>query len=307
MTRIRSSAAASSRSGALTYAIAIGMLTLAAACFAAHNVFTKLSYDFEVGATTILTVRSWLAILLFAVILRIDNASVRVPRAMIVVFLLATFFNVTQNPAIVLSFTFIPVSLSILIVYLFPIIVAFYSITLGGERASVPVLGAAALGFAGVALVLQASPDNLDWRGLALSGFAAFALATNVFCAAILGRQMAALAIPFLFTLVGAPLFTLAMIIDGGPHWPTSGGEWVFLVAVGMMPLALIFFYAALPRAGAPRAALVLNLEPLMTVGMAAAFAGEVLAPLQLTGGGLIVLAIFWIALARNRPGPAAG
>ena len=164
------------------------------------------------------------------------------------------------------------------------------------------MLGAAALGFAGVALVLQAETSSLDWRGLALSGFAAFALAVNVYVAGLLGRQMAALAIPFLFTVISAPIFTTAMILDGGPHWPTTAGAWIFIIAVIALPLALILFYAALPRAGAPRAALVLNLEPLITVGLAAGFANEFLAPLQLLGGSLILMAIFWIALSRAKP-----
>ena len=288
--------------GSRRYLVGIAMLVLAAICFASHNVFTKLSYDVAVRPTTILAVRSLLAVALFAIILGANRTPVRVPRALLGLFLLTTFFNVAQNPAIIISFQYIPVSLSVLILYLFPIIVAFYAIALGGERASLPVLGAAALGFAGVALVLQAEPGSLDWRGLALSGFAAFALATNVYGAGLLGRQMAALAIPFLFTVIGAPIFTVAMLLDGGPHWPTSAGAWVFVFAVVALPLALMLFYAALPRAGATRAALVLNMEPLITVGLAAGFANEFLAPLQLLGGGLIVLAIFWIALSRAKP-----
>ena len=164
------------------------------------------------------------------------------------------------------------------------------------------MLGAAALGFAGVALVLQAEPTSLDWRGLALAGFSAFALATNVYGASVLGRKMAPLAIPFLFSVLGAPLFSAMMIMDGGPHWPTTAGAWVFVIAVVTLPMALILFYAALPRAGAPRSALVLNMEPLLTVALAAGFANEFLEPLQLVGGSLIVMAIFWIALSRTKP-----
>jgi drug/metabolite transporter (DMT)-like permease len=288
--------------GSRRYLVGIAMLLAAALCFASHNVFTKLSYDVAVQPSTILAIRSILALGLFAIILGGTDTIIRVPRTMIWLFLITTFFNLTQNFAILTSFEFIPVSLSILILYLFPIIVAIFAITLGGERASLPVLGAAALGFAGVALVLQAEPTSLDWRGLALAGFSAFALATNVYGASVLGRKMAPLAIPFLFSVLGAPLFGFLMIMDGGPHWPTTAGAWVFVIAVVSLPMALILFYAALPRAGAPRSALVLNMEPLLTVGLAAGFANEFLAPLQLVGGGLIVMAIFWIALSRTKP-----
>ncbi len=288
--------------GSRRYLVGILMLLAAALCFASHNVFTKLSYDVAVQPTTILAIRSILALGLFAIILGGTGTPIRVPRALIWLFLLTTFFNLTQNFAILTSFEFIPVSLSILILYLFPIIVAIFAITLGGERASLPVLGAAALGFAGVALVLQAEPTSLDWRGLALAGFSAFALATNVYGASVLGRKMAPLAIPFLFSVLGAPLFSAMMIMDGGPHWPTTAGAWVFVIAVVTLPMALILFYAALPRAGAPRSALVLNMEPLLTVALAAGFANEFLEPLQLVGGSLIVMAIFWIALSRTKP-----
>jgi drug/metabolite transporter (DMT)-like permease len=288
--------------GSRRYLVGIGLILLAAACFASHNVFSKLSFTVGAGGTTLLAVRAWLAVFLLYLLVRANRSRIRVPRSVMWIFLLATLFNITQNPAIIFSFTYIKVSLSVLILYLFPIIVSVMAITIGGERATVTVLGAAVLGFAGVALVIQAETSVLDWRGIGLSAYAALGLACTVFFAARLGREMGALVIPFLFMLISAPIFTAWMLLDGGPHWPTLDGAWIFVIAVTTLPLALSFFYSALPRAGAPRASLIMNSEPLMTVALAAAFAGEFLAPLQLLGGGFILMAIFWIAISRQKP-----
>ena len=262
--------------GSRRYLVGILLVLLAAVCFATHNVTTKLSYGVGAGGTTLLAVRAWLSVILIFALLRASRAPITLPKSLIWLFLLATFFNVTQNPAIVFALSYIKVSLAILVLFVFPIIVAVYAIVLGGERATLTVLGAAALGFAGVALVIQAETDVLDWRGLWLSAYAAVALASNVFIAARLGREMAALAIPFLFTLISAPIFTAWMLLDGGPHWPTAEGAWIFGVAVITLPMALALFYTALPRAGAPRAALVLNLEPLITVWSCRRFRGRI-------------------------------
>lgn len=90
--------------GSRRYLVGIAMLVVAATCFASHNVFTKLSYDVDVRPMTVLAVRSLLAVGLLAIILGSSDTRVRVPRALIGLFLLAAFFNSTQNVAILFSF-----------------------------------------------------------------------------------------------------------------------------------------------------------------------------------------------------------
>src|SRR5262249_7576946 len=150
---------------------------------------------------------------------------------------------------------------------------------------------AAAIAFAGVALVLDIGGATLDWRGLALAAVSAVAISVNVVGAARLNRHMSALAVPFALSMVGAVVFGGLMLADGGPPFPAAPPR--------RAPCALIAFYFALPRAGAPRSSLVLNVEPVFTVLFAVWLLGETMSALQGAGAALIVAAIVLAALAR--------
>ena len=65
--------------------------------------------------------------------------------------------------------------------------------------------------------------------------------------------------------------------------------------------LAIQTFYAGARRIGAAQAALVSTVEPLIIVTLAGVFLGEVLAPVQLVGAGLILVGVL-IAQTGERP-----
>jgi drug/metabolite transporter (DMT)-like permease len=77
---------------------------------------------------------------------------------------------------------------------------------------------------------------------------------------------------------------------------------WIPLVGVGIVStaVALQTFYAGARRIGAAQAALVSTIEPVYTIVLAAILLGERLTPVQLLGGGLVITGVV-IAQAGNR------
>jgi drug/metabolite transporter (DMT)-like permease len=69
--------------------------------------------------------------------------------------------------------------------------------------------------------------------------------------------------------------------------------------------IAISLFLAGLPRIGAPQAALVSTIEPVVTLGLAATLLGDRLTPGQLLGAAAVVLAVVIVQLppeAREAP-----
>ena len=67
---------------------------------------------------------------------------------------------------------------------------------------------------------------------------------------------------------------------------------------------AILLFFAGLARVGPSAASILSTLEPVVTVGLAAAAFGESLSPLQLLGGALVLSAVVvmqWPARGRLR------
>lgn len=282
--------------------VGVALLLLAALMFSLHNTLARLAYDEGVAPTTINAARTWTVLLLFVFAFGRKGAWPRVPRAAWLAFGITALCYCLHNPLLLIAFKFIPVSLAVLVVYIFPLLVAFMAAATGQERLRTSTLAAAGVAFAGVALVLEVGGGSYDWRGLALAAVSAVALAANVVGAARLNRHMKPLAVPFAFSILGAMVFGGLMLADGGPALPSSARGWsIFAAATLTSPAALIAFYLALPRAGPGRSALLMNVEPVVTVLLAAWLIGETLSLPQGIGAALIVGAVAVAALARLR------
>lgn len=280
--------------------LGLALLLLSALSFSLHNTLARLAYDEGVAPTTINAARTWTVLLFFVFAFGSKGQWPRVPRAAWPAFAITAACYCLHNPMLLIAFKFVPVSLAVLVLYVFPLLVAFMAAAIGQERLRPSTLAAAAAAFAGVALVLEVGGAALDWRGLALAAVSALALAANIVGAAHLNRHMKALAVPFALSTLGALVFGALMLADGGPTLPgTLRGLAIFAAATLTSPAALVAFYLALPRAGAPRSALLMNAEPVFTVALAAWLLGESLNALQGTGAALIVGAVAVAALAR--------
>jgi drug/metabolite transporter (DMT)-like permease len=286
----------------LDFAVDIGLLLLSAVCFALTNVLAREAYEHGAGATTINAARTTLALILLALWFAARNEAPWLPRIALPAFLATVVCYAIHNPALLVAFRFIPVSLAVLVLYLFPILVMFMAAALGQERLNPRVLVAAFVAFACLALVLGVGETAPDWRGVALALLCAVALAGNIAGAAQFGRHMkSALAVTFNLSLVGVPVFVALMLAAGGPHLPrTAEGWWWTMGSVVASPVALFAFYIALPRIGAPFSSLFMNGEPIITALIALVLLGETLLPLQWAGALGVVGAIVWIGVQRR-------
>ncbi len=76
--------------------------------------------------------------------------------------------------------------------------------------------------------------------------------------------------------------------------WQIPGDVWWALFGVGFVAtaLALQTFYAGTRRIGAAQASLVSTVEPVYTIVFASLLFGEVLTPIQLVGGALVIIGV---------------
>lgn len=278
--------------------LGLALLLFSALAFSLHNTLARLAYDEGVTPTTINAARTWAVLATFVFVFGLRGRWPRVPRAAWPVFGVTALCYSLHNPLLLVAFQFVPVSLAVLVLYVFPILVALMAAAIRQERLRRCALVAAAMAFAGVALVLETGGAALDWRGLALAAVAAVALAGNIVGAVQLNRHMGALAVPFALSSFGAVAFGAMMLADSGPALPaTAHGWWIFAAAGLTSPAAVIAFYLALPRAGAPRSSLAMNAEPVLTVLLAMALLGETLGWLQAAGAALIIGALAFHAV----------
>jgi drug/metabolite transporter (DMT)-like permease len=273
---------------------------VSAAAFGAMAVLGKLA--FEDGATvgTLLAARFVLAAVVFWAVVLAAGARGEIRalarRDVGVALALGAGGYAIQAGSYFAALERIEASLVALLLYTFPSIVAIAAVALGREPLDGRRVAALALASGGLVLVLAgAGAGALDPLGAALALGAAV-----VYSAYILVSERVAgrLRPPVLSALVcsGAAVSLTAGSALLGQLRPgdvtVAGWGWLACLGVVSTVVAIGLFFAGLRRVGPTSASILSTVEPVVTVLLAYLVFGEVLGPVQVLGGALVLACI---------------
>ena len=284
-----------------------GLVSLAAVCFATLGPITRFADDAGVGSLAIVAWRAGIgATAMLLLLLALRGTAGRRPLSLGAVpprdrwFIgAASMANLFLNLAMFIAFVRIEIGLALLVFYSYPAFVAVASVVWFGERLDAVRWSALVISLLGLALTLSGTGDlgDLDALGIGLSFLAAVTQAFYVLSARhgfarIPPVEAAAL------TMGGAGLgYVVIALVTGqliGLGAPLASGDaLVPVLLAGFIGAAIptLCFITGIRLLGAPRAAILATLEPVVGVGLAAWLLGERPAPLQLVGGALILVA----------------
>jgi len=271
----------------------------AAASFGLITVFARLSYDG--GGTPIMVnlFRLSFAVLAAGGLLALMRISLRLPRSVIPAIIGVSVSLFGASICYFYAVVYIPVSLFVLIFYIYPFMVAGYTSLDGRTPLGRMRWTALAIAFAGLAIALSPSSGNLDWRGVVLSlGAAVFVTSLFAFSSRALSR-IDVISLSFWSNLGSVFLVVAVVPFLGGFTLPTSPVGWMgTLGASACYMFAVLSEFSAIRWAGPARTALYFNLEPVVTMVAAALLLGESLLPLQYEGALLVIAALVLAARA---------
>jgi drug/metabolite transporter (DMT)-like permease len=266
-----------------------------AACFGAMAAFGKLAYDEGATVGTLLSVRFALAAAMFWALTPAREIRALGRRDVGVALGLGACGYALQAGCYFAALDRIDASLLSLLVYTYPAMVAVGAVLIGRERLDARRVAALALASGGLVLVLAgAGGGALDPVGAALGLAAAI-----VYCTYILVSDTVAARIrpQLLATIVctGAAVTLIAGSAALGELRPgaltLAGWGWLACLAAVSTVGAISLFFAGLKRVGPTTASILSTAEPVVTVLLAFAVFGEVLRPIQLIGGLLVLAA----------------
>lgn len=198
---------------------------------------------------------------------------------------------------------YIPVGLSSLVFFSFPILVAVSSHFLGLELLTRRRCLALAIAFSGLVFVLGGdygtdyTAEYLFGIGLAFS--AGLCVATNMLIFHRLSGYVAPTVIAFVSCTVSLVMFTSGVLLIEGWRPPETDLGWGGAIGNGLTySVGLVCLYTGLRHLGPVKVSTISNLEPLISVGFAFVLLGEVLAPAQLAGALLVFAGISLIRKA---------
>jgi len=194
----------------------------------------------------------------------------------------------------------ITVPVAILTYFVYPLLTGLAAAATGIEKLSWRGAVAALAAFLGLALMIGAHPTTLAVAGI----LAAFGAACCRVIMLLVTRAALTGADPMQITwyslISSTVVLGAAMLVTW--HWqpPASAGGWVAMIVLSVaVTTGILGVFASTMRIGPFRTALFMNLEPLLTGIGSALFLGEVLTPLQVLGGAVMLGALVTFQLRR--------
>jgi drug/metabolite transporter (DMT)-like permease len=281
-----------------------GLIGLSAVSFGLITTQSRLAYDGGATPLTLAFVRPVAFVIVFGVLLVIIRRPWRLSRSGLVASVWMAGALTMMSIGYLGSVYFIPVSLAALIFYTFPFYVAVLSSLTGREAMTATKALALIAAFVGLALALGPSFAGLDWRGVALALMAAIGVATTIAFGGAVMRANDPLVMNVGINLWMMLALGTYMLGSHGLVFPSTGLGTAGLVgATACYLVAFTSWLLGLRIVNPIRAAVLSNIEPLVTIAAAWIVLGEHLAPLQLLGVALVIAAIIGMTLSgADRP-----
>lgn len=198
------------------------------------------------------------------------------------------------------SVQFLPVTLSVIVFYLFPVLIVLAAPIAEGRAPGAARIAVALLGFAGLVVAVGPAFENISFIGLLLAFGAAVGCMMQFFSGRMLSRHLTPAAFGSLVHVAIWPvILVLAWGFGGQKLTLLSGGEglgpqaFIAVVLVSFTYLGGYFLHMSSVRA-APSSVVApyFNLEPIVSTIIAVFVLGETMALAQWVGGAMVFAAL---------------
>jgi drug/metabolite transporter (DMT)-like permease len=201
------------------------------------------------------------------------------------------------------AYRYLPVGLTLVILFTDPVWVALIQRVFGGRRIGLRGVTAIATVVVGLALLLGVG-SRISAVGIAFAFLASFGVTALLLGIQRAGPKLPGMAASGVLTVAAAMVAVPVGLLTGGLQEmfavPAALG-WAALLGVTASVAGIAFLAGAVRRLGALDSAIITATEPVLSAAMAWAILGESLRPTQIAGG-LLVLAGAVVVASTRRP-----
>ena len=202
------------------------------------------------------------------------------------------------------SVKYIPVSLSVLLFFTFPFWVLILNYFIDGVVVSRLNFLSFVLAFFGLAICLGPSWEVLDWRGIALVLGGALCSAGMIIGASKATKLVSMTDLVFLSNTVGVIFVGLLLYLTDSFSLSHTIDGWSGIAVICILfIIGQLSLFAATKSIGSTQTSLILNIEPLVSIGAAILLLGENLVFSQSLGVAVILLALILPSVPLGRLG----
>lgn len=280
--------------------VGLTLIACSAAGFGTLAIFGRYAYAAAMDATTILFLRFALAACVLLGLLLIRREPLPRGRTLLQLIGMGALGYVGQAYCYLTALNYASSGLVALLLYLYPAFVTILSVVVLHERMTRMKGAALVLALLGTALTI--GPAGGQALGIALALGAATIYSIYILVGAQVMKQVSAIQ-------SSAVIFTSAGVMAGllmwgnGAQFPVTPAGWWAIGGIVLLAtvLPVMAFLVGLSQVGPTTAAMLSTLEPVVTVVLAAWLQGELLQPLTIGGGVLILGAVLLLTQSELR------
>ncbi len=275
----------------------------ASLCYGVMPAMTQLSYKSGLSLETMLCDRYIVSTGIIWIYILQSKADFRVNKKQFLFLMTMGIAYIGVAVFINMSYIYLPGAMTTIIVFLYVSIVVLLEVMIGREKPQAIKLFCVAFSLAGLVLVVW---DPSGTGSLSLTGIL-LALAAGI-CYAIyaisiggkLTRDLDSVVVIGYVMLIPTILYVFWCWIAGEPTLPATIGQSLYIVflAVVCTFLAAVCFCKSVQLIGSGDAALINTVEPVIAYFSGLLLMGDVLNPMAILGGLIIITAIFIMNIA---------
>lgn len=268
-------------------------IVFAATAISASVTIASIALQDGASTGTLLVLRFALLLIGLAIAARLQNTALKVPTGSAFAAVAIGMVFLAQTGGYLGAVAYIPIALAVLLLYTYPILTALLRAALDRRRPQMHENAALVIAFAGLAIALNVSFANLDLRGVALGLLAGSAAAVVLNASERVLRSLTSAQTSF-YTSIGAGATAVILVLTVLDwSWPASDRGWMALAAsIGSFALFYPAMMAGIQRIGAVPSAILFNLEPPVTIVLAAWWLDQQLTGQQHLGAALVLIAV---------------
>ena len=277
----------------------ICLVLFAAVVLAATSIAAVISFQGGANPSAIVVIRFFGGVFVLFALLLVSRASAGLSMHDRIIAFAIGAAQAIQSFALYSSLERISVGLTMIIFYVFPLIVGVLASAIGQERLTGRLVTALIIAFLGLVLVFNVTGPGPDLAGALFAGLAAIGWTIVV----VFGTQLAsggdARAVTLHIQLSALILFSLSLVVTGEVRFPVSRDGWLALALIPFLySAAMAAFFTATQIIGSVRTSLMMNFEAVSAIILGYLVLGQTLTSLQLTGAAIVIAALF---VARRR------
>jgi len=284
----------------------IFFVVVSAICFALMPIFAEYAYKGGINVITLLFIRFSLAALILFVYIFVRVKKIGLSRYnLIVLFILGGVCYTLQSTCYFNSIKYISASLSALILYMYPMIVAVMSLFIDKEKLTIPVIFSIILSLSGLVLTMGFTPERINMPGVLLALAASLIYSTYIIIGNRAAKNLPSITISAFVALFAALCFLSAGAFTKSLKFDFSVQSWipVLCLVVFSTIIAIFTFFKGLELLGSTKASIFSITEPLFVVVFYFIFFKDSLSLLQALGAAAILSGAVIVIVFREKAG----